>query len=242
MTIADNVSIEQRLGYLWIALPDTINMDNYKKVESEIDAHITGDSSHDRIVLDFCNTKSLYSSGIGMMIRLRRRLGDQKGFICCVNVSKKIRELLETVRLDMLFPIYATDVEFEISQDDVWEQKKMGQNIDFLCVVQTENGIGRINLSGQMKSENDLSPIENLEINKNSVGYIFDLTGLEVIDHRGVEALMSAIARVKLSQGMCVAYGAHEGVRDFLNIMALDEHCRLLDNERQALECVGRVP
>ncbi|MDD5674850.1 MAG: STAS domain-containing protein [Chitinivibrionales bacterium] len=233
------LSIEQKLGYTWIVLPDSIHMDNYRQLEAEIGGRVS--ESANRVVLDFCNTKALYSSGIGMMIRLRRRLSEVGGRMCCVNVSGKIRALLESVRLDTIFPIYSTDVEFEISQDDVWQQKLSEQNVDFVFVAQIEDTVYRINCSGQLITGLDLQAFKSFKCVESISWYVFDLTGLEVMDSFGAQIFMEVLLRIKAQNSTAIAYGAQPQVRDFLSIMSIDDHLVLCDNERLALEAIGKA-
>jgi len=235
---ASIVNFEQKAGYLWIMLPDSIHMDNYKRIESEIEERLAG---HERIVLDFTATKSLYSSGIGMMIRMRRTVAERKGFICCVNVSEHIRTLLTTVNLDRLFPIYATDVEFEISQEDVWAKKVLQKEIAFVFVAQIENGIYRINLSGQMKLNEKLSQVSAFAPDPAITVSVFDLTGLEVMDSHGIQVLLQLLDRIGKTGGKCVAYGAPENIREFIDIMGISNLMAFYDTERDALESVNKA-
>ena len=61
-------SVEQRHGCLWITLPDSIDMDNFLKIEERIMPEL--EKAPQEVVLDFSRTKALFSSGIGLVVRL----------------------------------------------------------------------------------------------------------------------------------------------------------------------------
>jgi anti-anti-sigma factor len=227
------VQFQRKMGYLWVMLPDSIHMNNYREVEEQIVSKIMPESN--QVVLDLAQTKYLYSSGIGLLVRLKKRVSEEKGSLSLVNVPRKIRDILETAQLNRVFDIYATDVEFEISCGDKWEKENGGRNPDFIFVCQEEDGMCRINISGQMTTMKDLSKIPK-DVYKDSIKYyIFDLTGLDIIDSHGLERLTGIIAQVNNKGGICVAYGANPSIGEMFELLGLTERIACFSDEPKAL-------
>jgi anti-anti-sigma factor len=99
--------IEEKNNALWITLPNSIDMDNYRKIEDSIAPELS--KSRRKIVLDFSRTKSLFSSGLGLVVRLKKKVEQTGGELFLVNVNKKIEEGFENVGLDKLFPILSPE-------------------------------------------------------------------------------------------------------------------------------------
>ena len=108
------IKVDTREGWFWIELPGTINLNNYKLIEHEVEQFLA-DKDMPRVVFDLEHLEYFYSSAIGLFIRLNKDIVGKDGTLCLVNVSQKVRELLASVNLDRVFHVFATDVEFEIS-------------------------------------------------------------------------------------------------------------------------------
>jgi anti-anti-sigma factor len=214
-------------------------MDTYKAIEEKIEARL--DAEYVRVVVDLFKTSNLFSSGLGLIIRIRKRVAKSNGFICLVNVSGKIRAVLETVRLDKVFTIYATDVEFEISQEEIFKKRLFGDKFGFVCVSRVENGIYRINLSGHMTVEQNLSAINNFKPDYKIMNHVFDLTGLDVIDSSGAHILMKLLINIKQYDGKSVAYGVNDTVASLAEILGMNEFLHFCKDERSALEGIKKL-
>jgi anti-anti-sigma factor len=110
MAKSSSVLVEKKHGCLWIVLPDSIDMYNYQQIEERIIPELEKNPSH--IVLDFSATKALFSSGIGLVVRLKKRASELKQTISLVNIQEKIREGLENVGLETAFEIYKNENDF----------------------------------------------------------------------------------------------------------------------------------
>jgi anti-anti-sigma factor len=191
------------------------------------------------IVVDMALTSNLYSSGIGLLIRLRKRLFELKGSIWLVNVSQKVRDLLEAVNLDKIFPLYATDVEFEISQEQF--AKRLGAHkFGFVFVARIEGSIFRINCSGAMTAEQNLAAISRFQRNETVGSYIFDFIGLDTVDSTGAAILIKLLQDIHDHGGKSYAYGANQGVAELFEILGMDEYVTLVADERSALDLVQK--
>ncbi len=230
------LSVRKKNGFVWIRLPDSINMDNYVKIEEEMSVALDGTP---RVVLDMVNTANLYSSGLGLLIRLRTRIAERNGVLFLVNVSRKISAMLEAVNLERLFTIYATDVEFEISQDDVFNEKMPGGNAGFVFVARIESGAYRIGLSGALATGRDLSSLAAFSPDAGIRHYVFDLTGLEMVDTAGIHVLAQLFVSIRDAGGTVIAYGGDEFVRELLDLLSLTEFVACCKDEREAMGMVS---
>jgi anti-anti-sigma factor len=230
----DLPAFERKHGALWIVLPNSITMENSRDVENGIMAAAGPDAA--RVVVDLSGTGTLFSSGLGLLIRVRKQVCDRKGYICLVNVSRKIKSLLEEVHLDRIFDIFATDVEFEISQKDIVRNKLFGTNIGFVFAACRENGLYRINLSGYLTYDQDLSHLKGFVPEASVPGYVFDLAGLDLIDSTGFGIISRLLTDIKNAGGFSVAYGANDIIADLINLVSLQEMISLFPDERSALQ------
>lgn len=238
--VSDVLSIEKRDDYLLVKAPHSVSMDNYEHIEDDIVSALTPDV--ERLVIDLLNTEQVYSSGIGLLLRLRKKMVDSGGAICLVNVSPRCRALLDSVHLSDIMAVYSTDVEFEISQDEVWRRKAADMKTTFVCVSRVEGGVCRVTLSGHMVSHEGPQPLNERGIVQPQVrDYVFDLTGLDIVDSQGVSGLALLLEDIRTAGGRSVCYGANPAVRDLLHYLSLNELTACYDNERQALEAIGRA-
>jgi len=225
-------SITEKDGWIWIVLPGSIDMNNYRIIEDEIGTYA---EKTNNIVLDMQTVSFLYSSAIGLLIRLHKKVAAASGRLCLVNVQARVKDLLGSVNLDKLFTIYLTDVEFEISQNDVWEKKCVDENIPFVCVSQIEQNLHRLILSGAMTSVNDLSALPASFTDKPELPIVIDMTGLEIIDSAGITRLGRLVKPLAADGVEVRAYGARLAVRELLAIGGFDESIHFYDEEKDAL-------
>ncbi|MBN1306282.1 MAG: STAS domain-containing protein [Chitinispirillaceae bacterium] len=238
MNSENELRIEERPGYLWITLPDAITMYDNRAIEQKIGNRLRDRKDH--VVLDFSHTRALYSSGLGLMIRIRRFVAERNGTVSLVNVSEPVYNMFTALNLDKVFHIYATDVEFEISQDDFMKKKETIGRLGFLFVAKLEEGVYRINISGEMTGEFDLSACREMRPADGVSLYLFDLSGLEAVDGAGAEALLEVTKNIAASKGCCRAYGAPGMILETLTLLGADKHVTFFSDEKSAYE--GRSP
>ena len=110
-----NPSIEERLGSLWITFKDQIDMDNYKTIEDSI-TQIIQESDLQKVVIDLSKTTALFSSGLGVIMRMHLLAKENNKEIFIVNASDRMLEGLEAMNLDKVLTIYSTTEKFESEQ------------------------------------------------------------------------------------------------------------------------------
>jgi len=233
MTTAIKVNITRKMGCLWVVLPDVITIDSNLEIELAIMARM---EPAEKLVIDLTKTTKLFSSGLGLLVRLRKKASELNGMLCLVNVPRRVREFMTTVHLDKVFPTYATDVEFEVSRDDIWSNKKTEQ--EFLFVAQIENGVYRIVMSGQMVRGADLNALALFAFQSSISIYIFDLSGLEMIDSFCAGQFLALIDRIYREGGTCRAFGADDIVMDLLTVLGVNRKLTVCENEQAALDGV----
>ena len=64
------VAITHENGFIRIVLPDSIGMDESVEIEKEITSQLS--DKKEQIIIDFSMTNTLYSSGMGLLIRLQK--------------------------------------------------------------------------------------------------------------------------------------------------------------------------
>lgn len=232
--MSESVDVAIKDGYVWVTLPPTITMYTSKEVEEKIVEGVSI-AGHYRIVLDMSRTTNVFSSGLGLVIRIRRIATEKGGRVCLVNVSKRIRELLVALNLDKALPIYATDVEFEISQEDLWKDHVQNDHLKFLFVAQIENKVFRLNISGQMTIDHDLGQCTSFKPQNEIKTYIIDLSNLESMDINGLIVFQELLKSIYEIGGICKAFGVHDSVKTMLIPFEDGETFFVVEDERAAL-------
>jgi anti-anti-sigma regulatory factor len=227
------LTVTRENGYIRAVLPDAIGMDDSVAIELEIRAFLSPENNN--LVLDLSKTTALYSSGIGLFIRLQRLAKELNSSLSMVNISKKMREIIKNLNLDKVFNVYSTDVEFEISKENVWEKKCSQEGNPFLFVVQIEDGLYRLTFSGQMTSLHDLSAISEFRPDPTVTVLVLDLENLEVIDTYGAQVFIDFIEHIQHIGKKSVIYGANQIVRDLFDLFPTTQPCNFYDSEQEAL-------
>lgn len=230
---SSQVMIENRLGYIWVVLPESLNIGNYSDIENVVIRQLTGGADH--LVFDLSRVRAIYSSALGVLIRIRKQVGEAGGVVCLVNIRPTIIALLESLNLDKVFPMYATDVEFEISEDKAWDEKLSERKIEFIFIPQVENGIYRISISGEMVSGHDLGSCRNFAPDPAISVVVFDLSGLSGMDSCGAGIFLDLLERIRKHGGSCRAFGANKIIRQILQFMGIGDDLVFYKNETAAL-------
>ena len=238
MSRSAELKIEKRSGHLWITLPDAITMYDNKEIERKIGGELRDRKDH--VILDFSHTSAVYSSGLGLMIRIRRFVTERGGMLSLVNVSEQVYDMFKALNIDKVFRIFATDVEFEISQDDFMDNSEQAESIGFLFVANQEGGCFKINISGEMTGSQDLSACREMQPSPQISMYLFDLSGVEIIDSTGAEVFLELTERIRAAGGICRAHGTPELKREMLTILGGDKNLTFFADEKDAFE--GRNP
>lgn len=231
------IGLEKRMGFLWVTFPENMAVQDYAGIEDAVAKHLHG--SGGQVVLDFINLRVIYSSGISTLVRVEQRISEQGGMVCCVNVNRTIMGIFSSVNLDRIFPIYETDVEFEISKDEVWSARLQERKADFLFIAQAEKGLYRIILSGEMVTGHDLSACRRFSPDPHVRIFIFDLSSLSGIDSSGAGIFMRLLDRiVKQGEAQCRVFGASEAVKQVLQFLGAEQYVTFFNSEKEALKGV----
>lgn len=228
--------INREKDYLWVVLPDAIGIDEGHELQEKIESKIR--PQEEKLVLDLSQTTMIYSSGFGLFIRLRKTVTDTNGVIYLVNVSQKIRELIYSLNLDRVFPVYATDVEFELSMDENWQDRLPKEDNAFIFIPYLEDGIYRITFSGQFTTLHDLSPVSEFEPDNQIEHFLINLENVDLIDTYGAQLLNEFIRRIEDYGCKCVIFGADKILRDICDLFSPLSSCTFYDTEKEAINSV----
>ncbi len=231
--IIKEVPVEERFGDLWVELPDAITMYNSREIEAVIRKKTN--SNIKRIVLNLSKTYNLFSSGLRLMLTLRKRIMFRGGDLVLVNVSASIRELLTDLNLDKVFQIFSTEVEFEVLQEDVWNQKSSQIEGEFVFLAQVENRICHITLSGEMVDGQDFSKCLQYKPQPGTDLFLIDFSSLDMIDATGSSILFDLITVIKSTGVSCRGFGAAEMVRGTLELFDVERLITFYQDEKSAL-------
>ncbi|MFP4521765.1 MAG: STAS domain-containing protein, partial [Fibrobacterota bacterium] len=65
--------ISEKNNYTWIELPESISPENISAAKDQLDSEVRV-NSESRIVLDFKNLEYIYSTGLGLIVQLGKKL------------------------------------------------------------------------------------------------------------------------------------------------------------------------
>ena len=238
MTDKKKVTVTRENGFLRVVLPDAIGMDDGMEIEKEIKSYLS--DKKEQIVLDFSMTTALYSSGIGLLIRLQKMLKQTDSPIYIINVTKKLRNFFTDLKMDRVFKVFATDVEFDLSRDDIWKKKLSEVKDGFIFIAQIEEGIYRLTFSGQMSSLQDLSPISEFAPDESIELFIFNFESLDVIDTYGVQVFNDFVDRLQNMGKKCVIYGANQVIQDVFEVFPSENVLDFYETEKEAIENIKK--
>ncbi len=228
------LSFTQEDGFVRVVLPDAIGMDDSRQIEKEIVQYFS--DVNELLVVDLSKTTALYSSGIGLLIRLQKICKENERMVYLVNVSKKFKDLFSDLNLDRVLRVYSTDVEFELSKDEIWEKKLSDQSDEFVFVAQTEKNLHRLTFSGQMTSLHDLSAISEF-VPDEGIGFIvMNLESLDLIDTYGAQLFNDFIERIQNLGKKCAIYGANDLIRNLFNLFPTINDYAFFNTEKEAIE------
>lgn len=234
----DNILIERKDGSLWVVLPNLIGMDDNQSVEKSITEKAS--KSGERLVLDFTDTTIIYSSGLGLLIRLRKIITEANGEVYLVNVSKKMHETLNAMQLDKVFKIFGTDVEFIMSVGDGWKKELANSSDDFIVVNTVENDAQRLVFSGEMSALKDLSPMTEFDLENSPDTLLFNFENLEIIDTYGAQLINEFMERSHNLGKKCIFYGANEMIRELFEIFPTYTSVDFFSTEKEALDSLKK--
>jgi anti-anti-sigma factor len=238
MKQTEKIRVENKSGYIWVFMPDAISRDDFRAIENEISGLLTAETN--RLVLDLSETNNIYSSGLGLLIRLNKIALSKNGAMHLVNVSSELRVIFSLVNLDKYFSIYESDIEFQVLQDDAWQYTRPKEPMAFLCFHQIENGVYRIHLSGKMTAGNDIGKLSESLHDESVRMYMFDMIGLDIIDSVGADLLCRVVAAIGSRGDTCLAFGASDIVKDLLHVLHEDLKLAFFDSEEDALKSIGK--
>jgi len=238
MTHKRKIIVTQESGFLRVVLPDAIGMDEGRVFEKEIRAHFLHENT--QVVLDFSKTTALYSSGIGLLITLQKELKKHTGTLCLVNVSRKIKELLANLNMDRVFQIFTTDVEFELSKDEIWEKRLADEDPGFIFVAQIEDDIYHLTFSGIMSSMNDLSAIGEFNPDEEIKQFVFNLQNLDLLDTYGAQLFNDFTDKLLNMGKKCAVWGANQMIRDLFEVFPGKNRPEFFAAETEAVKSFKR--
>lgn len=99
----DFVAVEKRDGCLRVTLPQEITMYNIGSIEESVAANLCDGENH--VLFDFAKTRTVYSSALAMMVRIRRFVVKRGGSVKFVNVCDHLYEVFTTANIDRIFTI-----------------------------------------------------------------------------------------------------------------------------------------
>lgn len=229
----DTAVVEDRSGYVWVTLPDAVSMYNSRQIEQDVTFRIVEGKG---VVFDLSRTNNIFSAGLGLFIKIRKIVFEKSGTVCLVNVSAKHIEMFSSLKLDKVFPIFATDVEFEIYQNDIWQKKCEEKRVGFIFVSQIEKEAFYIHISGEMVSTNDLTTCDVFRPQAGIRLYMVDLSGLELVDMQGAISFRELTFMISGGGGICRAYGASEKIRETLGLLGADGYVTFFNDEKSAFD------
>ena len=237
MNIDKKYSFDRTEHYLRVILPDAIDMEDSDELLALIDGELRG--QNELLVIDLVKTTMIYSSGFGLLIRLRKLLSENSGSVAIVNVTPKIDSFFSEFNLEKVFKIYATDIEFELDHDHIWQSNSPAKDNPFIFVAQKEHGYYRITISGHLTTVNDLTTMINFEINSDIKNYIINFENMDTIDTYGAQVCNDFVGKISKCDGICTVYGLDSMASILFDLFSNLKDLTICKTEHDALEKVS---
>ena len=110
MKAIHDLHIENKRGYLWITLPDSITMENYLQILNRIESEIIEKSElANKVIIDLSKIDSIHSLLIGLILHIRKPVKQNQGVFYLVNVSGKCLMKFQALFLDRILQIYENE-------------------------------------------------------------------------------------------------------------------------------------
>ena len=102
--------IEDYAGVTVVTLTDSTILDAVVIDNLARDLYVLTDQRNkQKLVLDFCNVKTLSSRALGMIINLQKKARDIKGTVVLCGVKPEIKKIFSITGLEKEFKFYADD-------------------------------------------------------------------------------------------------------------------------------------
>ncbi len=200
-------------------------------VEEQKERIVDNTSNSQNVVLDLSGVNFIDSSGIGLIVTLKRKLDENNKKLFLIGISKKIQRTLEINRIFDLFK--------DLVYDDINSIKNVIENIYalppffYIAIEKTTHVL--VKLFGTL----DAAQMTELEINAifNQIGNsncIFDLSGLSFVDSSGIMLFLKTHKQVAKHNKTFVVFGLKKTVLQMFRITKLDRFFTITDNEMAA--------
>ena len=114
MKATHDLHIENKKGYLWITLPDSITKENYLQIRNRIESELMDKKEMaNKVIIDLSKIDSIHSLLIGLILHIRKPVKLNKGIFYLVNVSGKCLMELQSLFIDRILQIYENEEEIE---------------------------------------------------------------------------------------------------------------------------------
>jgi anti-sigma B factor antagonist len=103
------IRVEESTDLAFVTLIDEEYLEDWqiKELQDEL-LPVIDEVKERRIVIDFTNVKFMSSAFLGLLIRILKRISEQKGSLELVNIQPNIHKIFKITNLDKVFDIGKT--------------------------------------------------------------------------------------------------------------------------------------
>ena len=109
MPKSSNTQITIEKDFIRITPCETIDMDNSRLIESRFMAEYEGKNLD--VLFDLSETTALFSSGVGLILRIYNRVKERGHSLSLVNVDPKTCEALDNMGITRVVEIFPTEAD-----------------------------------------------------------------------------------------------------------------------------------
>jgi anti-anti-sigma factor len=92
-----------------LKISEQIVIEDLQELKLLIDGYIEQDEKY--IAVNFCEASYLFSGAIGILVSIYKSLRDRAGELCLIEPKSDILELLKTMGIDSLIPIFGSETD-----------------------------------------------------------------------------------------------------------------------------------
>ncbi len=196
------------------------------------------------IVIDLKNTSYLSSFTLRILIKYHKIYQNAGRSFSFLHLDDELKKFLETAHLNSIFKMFS-------SEDDLFKNADgltgTGSEPDadegFSFTIKERDGITIINFSGLLEDVVDMKKFEEAVVNRLKLKqyfFIFNLQHLGFIDSLCIGRFVKLNRFLITRNGKLVFCNASEMVRDFFNVLGLDNILQIFPTEDEAMKILGK--
>lgn len=227
-------------SFFFVEFPEDLLEDYDEELEKILRNTLALNKYH--VVVDLKNISYLSSFTLRILIKYHKIAADTGRSFALLHIDDELRKFLAAARLDSVFRIYPNEDELFRHADDVPAAPGAEGPNDFTYAFRESGGAVVSDLSGMLEDVEDMRGFETALIERvkaKHYRFVFNLARLSFIDSLCIGRFVK-LNRFLLSRSGKLAFcGMSDVVKDFFNVLGLNNLLLLCETEEEAIRKVN---